>query len=146
MAAPRVSTCIFCDDIRAEMGGKFSLMGIYASDMIFPIVPPAVLTKWGIAVWLICDVDDMPQKLSISVTVPPDKTEIATLDFDQVPPPEHQEGASKMNFRTFLPMPPVHLTETGFIEVMVATEQEPLRAGRLLVRFAPAPPETTEAN
>lgn len=143
MAAPRVANCIFCDDIRLEMGGKFSLMGVYGSDMIFPAAPPVLLGKWGIVVWLISDVDDVPQKMSVSVLAPPDKTEIAAKDFDQMPPPEHQEGATKMNIRLVLPMPPVNLTAAGFVEVMLTTEQETLRAGRLFVRFAPPQTEST---
>jgi hypothetical protein len=142
MAAPRVANCIFCDDIRVEIGGKFSIMGIYGSDIIFPVAPPALLLKWGIVVWLIVDVDDKPQKMSVSVLAPPDKTEIATLNFDQISSPERQEGAIKMNFRAILPMPPVNLTEAGFIDVMVATEKETLRAGRLLVKFEPPPAES----
>jgi hypothetical protein len=36
---------LFCDDIRAELGGKISVMGIYQTDMIFPEGPPLHLAE-----------------------------------------------------------------------------------------------------
>lgn len=38
------ATAIYCDDIRSEVGGKFSLMGVYNADIIFPSFP-ATLPK-----------------------------------------------------------------------------------------------------
>lgn len=40
----RYATCIICDDIRQEVGGKFSLMGVYGGEMtVSPI--PALLSR-----------------------------------------------------------------------------------------------------
>jgi hypothetical protein len=40
---------IFCDDIRLELGGKTSYMGIYAQDMVIAGPKPAILPKFSIA-------------------------------------------------------------------------------------------------
>jgi hypothetical protein len=136
MAEPRVATCIFCDDIRPEIGGKLSIMGVYGADMIFPAPPPLPILRWGIAVWLICDLDDVPAAITIRVLAPPEKIEIIAIEISR-PPPQYPEGATKFNFRTILPLPPFNFTQEGFVEVMVDTDRETLRAGRLFVRFLP---------
>lgn len=42
-------SCIFCDDIRSEVGGKASYMGVYYGSMHVPSFP-ITLAKFGIAV------------------------------------------------------------------------------------------------
>jgi hypothetical protein len=139
MAAPRVATCIFCDDIRQEVGGKVSIMGVYGADMIFPQAPPVSVLKWGIAVWLIVDVDDIPQKLTITVLTPPGKTEIARVEMDGSLNVGQAvaEDITKYNVRAVFNLSPVTFMEDGIVEVMVETELGVIRAGRLLVRFQP---------
>src|SRR5438445_2168364 len=41
---------VFCDDIRAEVGGKASFIGVYNSIMFMPSFP-AVLPKFGIIIF-----------------------------------------------------------------------------------------------
>src|SRR5450759_1276936 len=43
---------LFCDDIRHELGGKTTIVGIYQIDMIYPpeVVFPLVIPKFGIFV------------------------------------------------------------------------------------------------
>ena len=47
---PRLSYTILCDDVRQEMGGKFSLMGLFESiyASVFPAVHPrfAIVNEW----------------------------------------------------------------------------------------------------
>jgi hypothetical protein len=143
MAAPRVANCIFCDDIRPELGGKFSIMGVYASDMIFPVSPPASILKWGIVVWLVSDIDDVPEKFTIRVLIPPDKIEITSVEIDRPSTLVNPEGVTKYTLRSIMPLPPVNFTQEGFVEVMIDTDREPLRAGRLFVQFLP--PASTDA-
>ena len=45
MAEERLLTVQFCDDIRQEVGNKFSLMGCYGDDMFFQSLP-ATLPKF----------------------------------------------------------------------------------------------------
>src|SRR4051794_10954427 len=82
MPTPRVANCIFCDDIRHEVGNKVSLMGIYSADILFPGPPPVAFRTLGIVAWLIFDVDDRPTKFTIRVLVPPDRTEVLKIEAD----------------------------------------------------------------
>lgn len=50
-------------------------MGMYGGDMMFPLAPPVALLKWGMMVWLITDIDDVPQTITVRVLAPPDKDE-----------------------------------------------------------------------
>ena len=48
---PKLSYTILCDDVRQELGGKFSLMGLFESIYAntFPAVHPrfAIVNEWG---------------------------------------------------------------------------------------------------
>ena len=47
MSAPRNAWgfTLFCDDLRQELSGKFSLMGLYTVDMVFPVDFPVTVSK-----------------------------------------------------------------------------------------------------
>ena len=134
MASPRVAFCEFCDDIRLEAGNKFSIMGIYGTEMHFAVPAPALLVKWGIFFWLITDIGDIPQKINVKVLIPPDRQEVFSTDIP-IAPAEHTEGATKLRWRTPIMMPMINLTAEGYIEVIVETELGSMRAGRIFVKF-----------
>lgn len=136
MPAPRVSTCIFCDDVRYEMGNKISLIGVYNSDIIFPANPPLIVPKLGIVVWIVTDIDDIPTALSLRITVPPNETEIFKAQQVSLPTLQHREDAQKATFRNVLGLGPIPLTAEGFLEVWVDSGQGETRAGRIFLRFA----------
>ncbi|HJU19997.1 MAG TPA: hypothetical protein VJ770_26390 [Stellaceae bacterium] len=111
--------------------------------MIFPLAPPVSVLKWGIVVWLITDIDDIPQKVGIRVLIPPDKTQIAALETTSPLGAEYTEGATKNNWRAVMVLPPATFTEEGYVEVMVDTEQGTIRAGRLFVKFTTQQADTS---
>lgn len=145
MRQPHVGTCIFCDDIRYEIGGKLSLMGLYAADMILAQPAPLMLPKFACVVLIITDIDDLPKQIAIKVTVPTDKpegVEIANLNIAPELSEQNREGAVKSVFRAILPMVGIPLTHEGYIEVWADTGREQFRCGRLRVVFnAQAPSE-----
>lgn len=146
MPNPRVASCIFCDDIRAEVGNKLSLMGIYGTDILFPMAPPIMFPKFGIVVWIISDIGDIPSKFSIRILGPPDRSEIAKVEAEGEPlftnTPKPDEFSKHATIRMIIPIANITFQEAGVIEVMVEVEgEEPLRAGRLGVRFNVDPQE-----
>jgi hypothetical protein len=134
---PRAATCVFCDDIRAEVGNKISLMGIYASDILLSSPPPVMLPKFALVAWVLSDFDDRPTRVTVRILVPPGRTELARLeaDTDEVLFPHAPDELSKASLRIMTTMMPLTLTEEGFLEVMIDTERETFRAGRLRIRF-----------
>lgn len=145
MSAPRVATCLFCDDIRYEIGGKHSLIGIYASDMIFPVGPPITLLKWGIEVIVITDIDDIPEHIFVRVFDPFDR-EIVAIEDTPKASPEHLVDTTRFHWRIGAGMPPINLEAPGYIYVMIETEKGSFRAGRLLVRFSQLEATSAAAN
>jgi hypothetical protein len=135
MTEPRVATCIFCDDIRNETGNKISLMGIYAGNMIFSTPPPVVIPKFGIVLLVISDIGDEPDRMTITVSVPPEQTELLKWEVQKPSQIEHTEGATKLQIRALLTLGPLQITEQGSIEVIVDTGRETIRAGRLPINF-----------
>ena len=138
MPAPRIANCIFCEDIRAEVGNKISLMGVYGIDMQFPVPPPVAVRTIGIVAWIIFDVDDRPTHLTVRVLVPPARPEVLKIETDiegELPLQYERDEYSKGQFRFVSSINGVQFTEEGFLEVMIDTERETVRAGRLRIRF-----------
>ena len=82
---PQVES-IFCDDIRQEIGGKITLVGIYADDLILESFP-LVVSKLGISVKVVVPNEYADQVLlsinkgdEVFAQVPPPKVEAATAD------------------------------------------------------------------
>lgn len=56
----------YCDDIRQEVGGKISLMGIYTGDM-YVTGMPLLLPKLCIAINVVTSIDNPIQSLKINI-------------------------------------------------------------------------------
>ena len=134
----RVANCVFCDDLREEVGSKISLMGMYFSELEIPEAPPVTLPKLIIAAWLICDVGDLPENVRYRVLAPPDGMELFRLDTTRGSEVHNSPGATQATLFTAIPISPITLSGGGYLEVMIDTERETMRAGRILVRFTPS--------
>ena len=142
----RTAFCLFCDDIRMEVGNKPSFMGVYTGgEMVFPPGPP-IVPKLGIAVWLLCPIDDYPRQVTIRLFGPPDRTEILKTDnplilpHAGVPPPFPDVTRGIIN--VMLPVVNLPLPHSGTLELEIETEREILLAGRLKI-VMPTHPEPT---
>jgi len=148
MAVPRSAFCLFCDDVRMEVGNKPSYMGIYTGEMVFPPDPPPeaqiALSKFVILAWLFCDVNDKPDRITVHVYGPPGRTEIFKHDVpaEQFAQPEPLfDDVTKLVFHIAMPILGLPVACDGVLEVTIETERETLRAGRLRLRLPgrPAP-------
>lgn len=145
MPEPRVAHCVFCDDIRQEIGNKLSLMGVYAADLFIVGKPPIVLPRFGIVVWIIADIDDAIERVTTTVLMPPDGAQIVRIETSggTARTPQLLEGARKLIARQIIPIAPFVVRHAGIMQVMVETERGELRAGRLMIHFADAPQDAT---
>ena len=141
MPDPRIAHCIFCDDIRYEVGNKLSFVGVYAADIVFGTKPsqeaPAVLSKFAMVLWVISDLDDRPSSMKVTLYGPPGRTEIFSLDPPIGNAPPSSEGAVRFIFQMALPIINLVIVDEGFLELAVVTERGELRAGRLVIRSLP---------
>ena len=62
---PFLST-VYCDDIRQEVGGKLSLMGVYNGVMYVPQFPATLPKLWILATYVVSR-DDSPKSLKMRV-------------------------------------------------------------------------------
>ncbi len=140
MPLSRFAFCLFCDDIRPEIGNKFSYMGVYQRDMVFPpgAAPgvPIFVPKFGIGAWVVSDINDRPKHIVFRVFGPPGRTEIGHREIDVAQisnPPEMEPGSLRFSVSVVMPLIGLMLPESGFIEVTAEVDGEEMRAGRLKV-------------
>ena len=135
MPAPRVAYAMFCDDIRLEYGNKISLMGVYGSDLQLAENFPLMLPKFAVHVGLICDLSDIPTWLKLSVILP-DGAELINVELpvDSLPKSKNIDATTtKYRIGQSLPITPLPLLNSGYLEVWLETETGKLRAGRLKI-------------
>jgi hypothetical protein len=139
---------LFCDDIRQEVGGKISVMGIYQNDMILsPGVPlPAALAKFGVLIKYYEIKDVFTDDVTFRVFLPGDPSDAPSvvLPFQraamtaQVPLPytleEDQEHVFNITFP--LVMAPLQIKQEGYIKVRAICGTVKTNLGSLMVRVA----------
>jgi hypothetical protein len=148
MPIARTAFCIFCDDIRHEIGNKLSYMGVYSTDMVFPpgalSDAPIVVSRFAISAWLICDINDIPRRASITVSVPPGRTVLLKneIHVGQILANSNIHKDS-INFvvQATIPMVNLRLECGGFIEVSFDADGQQIHANRLRI-VIPDRPDT----
>lgn len=72
---------IFCDDIREEVGGKRTYVGVYSGDIIVTEPLPVTLSKLALAINLMFSPDDERHDIRLKVYGPgPDGDDIVLID------------------------------------------------------------------
>jgi hypothetical protein len=140
-ASPRFAFCLFCDDVRAEVGNKLSYMGVYNKDILFPPLPPGtppempvLLPKFVIVAWLVSDINDLPEKVLFRAFAPPGRTELLTSEVavaDLFTPDNLLPGSQRYSVQTIMPLMNLSIPCSGFIEVIADADGEEYRAGRI---------------
>lgn len=132
---------LFCDDIRPEIGGKYSLMGVYQADILFPSPAPFSVPKFGILVKYYETIDSRTDDLSLRVYLPGDQKDAPTLTMP-VPrpeigprPPDLEEDQERI-FAATVPImfAPLIVTKEGYIKVRMFRGDIVTNLGSLKVR------------
>jgi hypothetical protein len=134
---------IFCDDMRQELFGKYSLLGIYHADIVIPEGLPALLPKFVIVVRYFETPGEMSTDLNININVPWKEGSIATQSIkreDMVwsPNRDFQYGSddSEPVFTLLMPFvfSPFVIEEPGRIRVRGTLGNEVIKLGSLYIR------------
>lgn len=132
-------TTIFCDDLRHELNGKISLMGIYTGDMYVPEFPITLLK--------ICAFFDLriPARAQastdavLSVTKGSERINSITLPVASLSTDEESRHGKPYVFRQFtggMEFPSITFTESTLLEVTAQYDGQSVVAGRLwITRF-----------
>jgi hypothetical protein len=150
-------TVIFCDDIRFEQFGKYSLIGVYEAEIVFssPVLP-VVLPKLGIAIRYIERPGESTEPVTVSVFVPGSnheqvevaKVNVATDDLRSVqfsPIADEPELQLEKFAVSFIPLvlAPFNIMSFGRIAVTAFRGSDEIRLGGILLR--PARPEDLQS-
>ena len=96
------------------------------------------MPKLAIVVWVISELNDIPETLTIRVLAPPERKEIARAEVlgESLIAQKPDEYSQHFTIRVFIPVVNVVFEQAGDLEVMVEVDgEEPFRAGRLGLQF-----------
>jgi Family of unknown function (DUF6941) len=135
---------VFCDDIRFEVNGKFTYVGVYSGRMSVNASFPATLPKFGIAVTFYQLKEKFVPHLGLRVFLPGDSGEEASIQGDFG---ETSEGAIRQQIESQPRIPetkyitmnaglvlsPLIIKEPGSITVRVLRDDKLYRVGHLSI-------------
>lgn len=133
---------VFCDDIRMEVGGKPSYMGVYTGELIANVPAPLALPKLCVAVSLMIPLDMNFANVLIAVQQEADGTtnELARLEMDQIERPEMPPEGSEAKYFKFTPhlaISPFVIERESLLKVRAYIDGgEEIRLGSLPIKLA----------
>lgn len=139
-------TTTVADDLRQEIGGKTSLIGIYGSDIVFPdgTAFPVTLPKLAFALAWFESPDDLPERLNFLIYFPGDEDGKPTITLQlptgdalkNVPKPSTDLGERlAAQIRPAFVLSPIVFNAPGLMKFRVQRNGEEWRAGGIRVRL-----------
>lgn len=137
MSVSRVVIAQFCDDVRQEIGNKYSLMGCYGPELIINKLP-ATLPKLCVQVRVQTPIDRTFSKLVIRAIFNGDvlaELELPPSDLDmmQKKAASEDEGVAIMVMAIFT-FSPLVISESCKLQIEAETEDEILKGNSLRLR------------
>ena len=142
---------VFCDDIREEVGGKLTYVGVYGNVMIISAAAPATLSQLCVAVSVRIEPPIEPLTTTVRI-LRSDGDEIIAEAQAVIEPPANPSSApsfadaNSVSFRElFVPIrvAGVLITQDCAIKVRAYIGDDEIRLGSLRVIFAEPPNEKT---
>ena len=140
---PRLPTghTIFCDDIREEVGGKYSLIGVY-SDLLEVVSFPVVLPQLAFAVTLWESPDDVAE-VDLRITYKAEESEEYEVLRHMWPASAHGDCASDeeddslqvAEMQVFARLTQVPFNGPGRLKVRAYRSRDEIRLGTLRVQL-----------
>lgn len=137
---------LFGDDVRHEIGGKTSIMGMYQTDMIFQSAPPFQTAKLAIVVMLYQGLPWVPQDFTLKIYLPGNAADApailvpvpTAMQTNAAPPnlalePDQQQI---VHFRFPIVLQPFIAEQEGFVKVRLERGGETYNLGSLRIRSA----------
>lgn len=135
MPEPRVAHALICDEIRQEPSGRVSYIGVRTGDIVVDVGHRGSQLHFAVVAWLICDSDDLPSRIVLSVYGPPGRR---LLSGNEVRPavPQRRPDSTKVFYQLVVERITLPLSQEGDLEVSLESDTGILRAGRLRVRHS----------
>jgi hypothetical protein len=138
MEQGRYGHVVFCDDVRQEIGEKFTIVGTYGGELTVFGTFPAVLPKLCAVAWMNSPVLNPIKHAKFTLSGTPLGDIREELDTGGIPENvPNFEGATRMDVMVTLSITPCIINEAGTVTVDVETEAGILTIGKLKIRTAP---------
>ncbi len=145
---PRHLETLFCDDIRHEVGGKLSFIGVYSGGLFVPSFP-VTLPKLCLSVKVVTPADEPLRSLNLRVLKDEETLQEIRLDEEQLADAsdsaedmtEEQRKERVQMAQFLLVFSPIQFDGPCILRVRVQTEDGELRGMALRVDQAPPTPD-----
>ena len=136
----RYGITVFCDDIREEVGGKSSYIGIYKGVMYVQADFPLTLPKLGMGVILNQKLNAFASNIKLRIILPDNETmELAAPSMD-AQRSQLEPDAELHQLYLKVIVSPLILKGEGSIKVRAICDGEEVRLGALRIIHRPAKP------
>ncbi|MGH8243004.1 MAG: DUF6941 family protein [Steroidobacteraceae bacterium] len=132
MTAHRTVIAQFCDDVRQEIGNKFSLMGCYGADLYVPAFP-ITLPKLCVFVHVRTVRATPFQRLTLRLMRGREVLSELVANPDKLNTGETPEWARWLSMTGILAVTPFHAAGPCRLQVLAETESETLESGQFLI-------------
>lgn len=140
MRSPTFGYTLFCDDVRREVGGKLSFMGVYGGAMQVSQLPTHIAKLFAVSTYTQSIEEALPSKLTLKIFRSTEKDEDDELMFEndipinreRSPPPD----AVVFRTRVISQMAGLHISEPCTIRVRFYRDDIEVRAGVLTIKLS----------
>lgn len=141
---------LFCDDVRAEVGGKLSIMGLYQTEMLFPesMRLPTFLPKLVVVIMYYEIRESIQEELTFKITygdegavlteVPVSRKDILSGQIQNALPESAEDTERVLNVRLPVTFSPFRLEKMGRLRVRAHySDGKVLKLGSMAMRQIP---------
>lgn len=132
MTASRIVIAQFCDDVRQEVGNKFSLMGCYGTDLYVPAFP-ITLPKLCAFVHARTDRGHPFQRLTLRLVRGDDVLSELVANPEKLNAGDTPDWARWISMTGILAVTPFHAAGPCRLRVLAETESGTIESGQFLV-------------
>ena len=145
--SPRYVFAAFCDDIRFEVGGKITLVGMYGADMYLPEFP-YFIPKLGVSTIINSPIGQVPKSLSIKI----EKGDEVLMEFElgtaeQIKAAISQSPSrsdmhdlpTRSTYFSHIITPPITIAQPCTLRAIAVVDGEAYMAGKLHIGKMPEP-------
>ncbi len=137
-------SCIFCEDIRHEQGGKISLMGCFHKALKIPTVP-CELIKLCVHITIVLDDDTELNDASVRLMLNGKERAEYSFEKNSIEMVGHDTN-TPTHIIAGLQIPRFNIDELGTIDVLVTVNGQLQKAGSLKIISDEAHPPSKAAN
>jgi hypothetical protein len=137
-------TTVFCDDVRDEVSGKKTYVGVYFNEMLLPGEFPVLIPQFALAITYLEPLSDPVEEVILKVFVPGENTdsEVAAdvvLPVDRVDSLDERTKDPLAEYRAHIfhfKISPFLIAREGYVKVRAYVGEREIRLGSLRVRSA----------